>query len=294
MAACMLLLPSAHILSHHIRISSTFSFRLLHKNTKEISGGHGCCVTVKSRYGCQCWHLQVYSTEQTTPKGRRLMRLSYHFLVCCTSSQAAWVVTWEREEQSTQTYTNAPACTHTHTHSHTHTHTDTTMFIMFNGFCGKLPNSVKIFLFFSSLFPPSLPLSHLYPSPLWPFLFIPLSLFGTAYALKPKSPPPQQFTTTILMKETTQHREERDMRCLWRNNQSWYTVCHTQNRPGDTVPSSSPLSKSTSTWPPFYSLEFFILYLNIGVVTKVIATGLHRRQRGVEAGQECGGASSNW
>ena len=167
----MLSAPPVHILSYYIRISSTFLLTLLHK----------------SQYGCQCWRLQVYSPEQTRPMGGRLMRLSYHFLLRCTSSQADWVVTWEREEQSTQTHISTPPCTHTYTQTR-----PCTSCLMVS-----VESCQAHFLFFYSLFPPSLPLSHLSLSPLTISLHPSFSLSN--------SMPLQQFATTFLMKETTQH-----------------------------------------------------------------------------------------
>ena len=117
--------------SYYDSINFFLKIRLLHKNTKETSlpGWHqGCCVTVKSRYGCHFWRPRAYSSEQTHPWGERLSCL---FLVCFTSSQVDWVVTWVRGEHGTQTHTDPPACTGTrkhtrkHTLAHTHTYTVT-------------------------------------------------------------------------------------------------------------------------------------------------------------------------
>lgn len=105
-------------------------------------------MSVLTSAGKQSW--------ANSPMGGRLMRLSYHFLVRCTSSQADWVVTWEREEQSTQTHISTPA--------YTHIYTNTTMHIMFNGFYGKLPNSLSLLLLLIPSIPPTL--SSLSLSPL--------------------------------------------------------------------------------------------------------------------------------
>lgn len=83
----------------------------------------------------------------------------------------------------------------------------------------------------------------------------------------------------------TQLNTEKDMRCLLSNNLSWYTVCHTQNRPGDTVASSFPLPKSPSWRLLFCSLKK--KRFKHGGLTSVIATSFGEKAMGGWSGM-CG------
>lgn len=125
------------IFSHHVGISVTFSFPLLHKNDEETS-----MVAVVSQLKADMDVSSGIHYRTNSPQGRKTSQtqLPLSSVFHLQPSGLSGYLGDGRAEHTNKYSTK----THIHTYAHTHTHA---MLIMFNGFCGKLPNSLTILSF---------------------------------------------------------------------------------------------------------------------------------------------------
>ena len=113
-----------YIFFYNFKLTSTFSLRLLHKNTKETLMADSAVVSPLKANVDVSADVFRYTVLSKLPPGEEELWDSATTLWCVVPpARRTGVVTWEREQQSTQTFTNTPAYTHTNMCTCAHTHT---------------------------------------------------------------------------------------------------------------------------------------------------------------------------